>query len=281
MKKGISIWAFPGGSYEENFKAAKAAGFEGLEVALAESGELSLASSEEELLKIRESAQTCGIALYSVASGLGWDYPLTSDDEAVRDKAKAIIKKQITAARLLGCDTVLVVPGAVGVDFNPGLGVVDYETAYDRALSALRELAPFAEENRVSIGVENVWNKFLLSPLEMRDFIDRVQSPYVGAYLDVGNVLCSGYPEHWARILGSRIKKVHFKDFRRSVGTIDGFCDLLAGDVNYAAVMDALETAGYHGWVTAEISPYAVHNEMMLAHTSMAMDKILRREKSC
>src|SRR5659263_668632 len=87
------------------------------------------------------------------------------------------------------------------------------------------------------IGLENVWNKFLLSPIEMRDFIDKIDSSYVGAYLDVGNVINTGYPEQWIRILGKRIKKVHFKDFRKSVGTLSGFVDLLAGDVDYPEVM--------------------------------------------
>ena len=111
----------------------------------------------------------------------------------------------------------------------------------------------------------------------MKQFIDEIDNPFVGSYFDVGNVLVNGYPEHWINILGSRIKKVHFKDFKRSIGTIDGFCDLLAGDVNYPAVMDAFNSIGYDDWVTAEVSPYPANNEVMLMHTSMAMDKILRR----
>jgi len=159
----------------------------------------------------------------------------------------------------------LVVPGAVNVAFEPGSEIVEYDVAYERALSALKELAPVAEELKVSIGVENVWNKFLLSPMEMRDFIDAVGSPYVGSYFDVGNVLFCGYPEHWVKILGSRIKKVHFKDYRRNVGSLDGFVDLLAGDVDYKSVKAALDKIGYDNWVTAEmLPPYAQYPETII-----------------
>lgn len=277
MKKGISIWAFSGGTYAENFDLVKRFGFDGVELSLDAEGETSLQSTEKEILSVKQSAQDAGIELYSMATGLYWQYSLTSNDESVRKKAKDIVKKQIETAAILDCNTILVVPGATGVDFAPSLGVTDYDTAYQRAQDALCDLASFAESHKVAIGIENVWNKFLLSPLEMKQFIDEIDNPFVGSYFDVGNVLVNGYPEHWINILGSRIKKVHFKDFKRSIGTIDGFCDLLAGDVNYPAVMDAFNSIGYDDWVTAEVSPYPANNEVMLMHTSMAMDKILRR----
>ena len=114
--------------------------------------------------------------------------------------------------------------------------------------------------------------------MEMRDFIDKIDSPFVGSYFDVGNVVINGYPEHWIRILGNRIKKVHFKDFRRAVGTLDGFVDLLAGDVNYPEVVKALEEVGYDGWVSAEMIPnYKYHTETIIYNTSNAMDAILGR----
>jgi len=181
-------------------------------------------------------------------------------------------------ASWLGCDTILVVPGAVSVSFAPDLGVVSYDVAYSRALLSLKELAPFAESLKVSIGVENVWNNFLLSPLEMRDFIDEVGNPYVGSYFDVGNVLYSGYPEQWIKILGKRIKKVHFKDYKKAVGTLDGFVDLLAGDVNYPAVVGALNKIGYNDYVTAEmLPPYKCYPEQIIYNTSNSMNKILGR----
>ena len=278
MKKRISIWSFAGGTLAENFKLAKHAGFDGVEVALDETGELSLESTRADVDKIKAAAKQAGIELYSVASGLYWKYSLSSDDEKMREKAKACVRKQLEVASWLGCDTILIVPGAVSVSFSPELGVTDYDIVYERSLAAVKELAKDAEHFKVSIGLENVWNNFLLSPLEMRDFIDKVGSDYVGSYFDVGNVLYCGYPEQWIKILGKRIKKVHFKDYRRAVGSLDGFVDLLAGDVNWKAVKDAFDKAGYNGWVTGEmIPPYAQHSETIIFNTSNAMDKIIGR----
>ena len=229
MKKGISIWSFPAGTLKESFKLARDAGFDGVEVALDAEGEVGLNSTTEELLEVKRQAEEAGIELYSVASGLYWDNWLTSDDEAERERAKAIVRRHLEVAKILGCDTILVVPGSVNADFAaPGM-VVDYRTAYNRSLEALRELAPYAEKLGVHIGIENVWNKFLNSPVEMSDFIDKIGSDYVGSYLDVGNVLFNGYPEHWIRELGGKIKKVHFKDYRKAAGGLHGFVDLLAG----------------------------------------------------
>ncbi len=279
MKKGISIWSFAGGSLRECFKLAKDAGFDGVEVAIAEEGEIRLDSTEEELLEIKAQARDAGIELYSVASGLYWQYSITSEDELQREKAKECVRAQLRCASVLGCDTILVVPGAVSVSFAPELGIVDYDIAYSRSLAAFKELAQDAERCGVSIALENVWNNFLLSPLEMRDFIDKIGSPYVGSYFDVGNVLYSGYPEQWIKILGGRIKKVHLKDYKKSVGGLDGFVDLLSGDVNWPAVTSALSSVGYDGWVTGEmLPPYTYYPETIIYNTSNSIDKILRRK---
>lgn len=279
MKKGISIWSFAEPDLKKCFALAKDAGFDGLEVALDENGAVSLASTKEDILHVKDMAQEAGIELYSVATGLYWTYNYTSENAENRKKAKEITKKQLEVASWLGADTILVVPGAVNVAFEPQSEIVDYDVAYERALEALRELAPAAEELKVAIGVENVWNKFLLSPLEMRNFIDAVGSEYVGSYFDVGNVLYCGYPEQWIKILGERIKKVHFKDYRRNVGSLDGFVDLLAGDVDYIGVKKALDKIGYDNWVTAEmLPPYAQYPETILYNTSNAMDKIIGRK---
>ncbi|MBP3396572.1 MAG: sugar phosphate isomerase/epimerase [Clostridia bacterium] len=278
MKKGINIWSFPDMPLADVFALAKKAGFEGVEVALGLEGEISLSSTEADLLKVKKAADDCGIQLYSLSCGLYWDFWLNDDDAAVREKAKSIVKKQLETAKILGCDTILVIPGSVNADFAAPGKVVDYATTYERALAAINELKPYAEELGVAIGLENVWNKFLTSPMEMRDFIDKIDSPFVGSYFDVGNVVINGYPEHWIRILGNRIKKVHFKDFRRAVGTLDGFVDLLAGDVNYPEVVKALEEVGYDGWVSAEMIPnYKYHTETIIYNTSNAMDAILGR----
>ena len=282
MKKGISIWSFPGDmSISDCIKLAKKAGFEGIELALNENGPMSLESDEGEIRGYREQAEKEGIQISSLATGLYWSYSLTSGNEEIRKKALSIAKKQLDIAVLLGVDTVLVVPGAVGVDFIPGCEIVDYDVAYERAYSALKELVIYAEEKKVCIGIENVWNKFLLSPLEMRGFIDSIGSEYVGAYLDVGNVVYSGYPEQWVKILGKRIKKVHFKDYRKEVGSVAGFVDLLSGDVNYPAVVEELKKVGYDSFVTAEMIPpvpfYKYYPEQLIYNTSKSMDRILGR----
>lgn len=279
MKKGINIWSFPEGTLAESFALAKDAGFEGVEVGLLAEGEVSLKSTERELLDVKTAAAENGIELYSVATGLYWDHWLTADSESERQTAKDIVKRHLEVASILGCESILVVPGSVHAEFAAPGKVVDYETAYMRSLEALCELKSEAQARRVSIGIENVWNQFLTSPLEMRDFIDKIGSEYVGSYFDVGNVLFNGHPEHWIRALGSRIKKVHFKDYRVAAGGLHGFVDLLAGDVDYPAVMDALRAVGYDGWVSAEMIPnYKHYTSTIIYNTSNAMDRILGRK---
>jgi hexulose-6-phosphate isomerase len=295
IKKGINIWSFPPGlDVFACLELAAQTGFAGIELALSAQGALSLNSSESEILAIRQAAERAGIAINSLATGLYWQYALTSDRADIREQANRIARRQIELARGLGADCVLICPGAVGVDFRPeevvpdagvvsffaGSEVIDYEVAYERALCAFKDLAPYAEANQVVIGVENIWNKFLLSPLEMRRFIDEIGSDWVGVYFDVGNVLRFGYPEHWIRILGRRIKRLHFKDYRIAVGNLSGFVDLLAGDVDYVKVVDALESIGYDGWANAEMCPvYRHYSDQILTNTSASMDRILRRTR--
>jgi len=275
MRKGVSIWAFAGRDLAYNFALAKAAGFEGVELALDETGEISLESTRSDASRVRELAEQSQISLYSLATGLYWQYSLTSDDEAIRAAAEKVAKKQLEVASWLGCDTVLVIPGMVaGLDADSP--IVPYDIVYERAMESLVRLSGYAKSLGVVIGLENVWNKFLLSPLEMRDFIDKIGSAFVKAYFDVGNVVRDGFPEQWIRILGRRIAKVHFKDYKRSVGTLDGFCDLLGGDVDYPAVVGALAEIGYDGWVTAEVFPYRHHPEALIYGASSAMDRILK-----
>ena len=279
MKKGINIWSFAAGTtVAESIKIAKDAGFDGIELALNETGELSLESTEKEIDAISSLLKETDIEIAGLATGLYWDYAMTSESEANRNKAKDICKKQLQTAAQLGVDSILVIPGAVGVDFIPNSEVVNYERAYERALAAIQELSVDAKGYGVNIAIENVWNKFLVSPLEMKQFIDTVNSEFVGSYFDVGNVVYNGYPEHWIEILGSRIKKVHFKDYRREAGGLHGFVDLLAGDVDYPVVVKALESIGYNNYVTAEMIPgYKHYGNQIVYNASKSMDAILGR----
>jgi L-ribulose-5-phosphate 3-epimerase len=279
MKKSISIWSFGGNwSLAEKFRRAKAAGFAGFEVDLTEDGPVNLRSTAADLKAVRRQAEKCGLELSGLATGLYWGANAVSANPATRQKAARILQRQIACAAALGVDTILVVPGAVGVDFLPGCEVVPYAVAYERARAFIQAALPAAARARVTLGIENVWNKFLLSPLEMKGFIDSFGSEWVGSYFDVGNALATGYPEHWIAVLGARIRRVHFKDFRRAVGTADGFCDLLAGDVNWPGVMAALKAARYDGWVAAEMIPpvpfYKHCPEVLLDNTARAMDAI-------
>lgn len=294
LKKGINIWSFsPEKRIKDCMQLAKDAGFEGIELALSAQGPLSMNSTKADILAIRCEAEEIGIKINALATGLYWQFSFTSNEHWVRRRAMEVAKKQLEVAALLQADTILVCPGAVGVDFQPeevvpdadqiehftGSEVIDYDVAYTRALTACREIAACAEAAQVKVGIENIWNKFLLSPLEMRQFIDEIRSPWVGAWVDVANMLAFGYPEQWIRILGSRIVKVHFKDFRRKVNSLHGFVDLLAGDVDWIAVESALREAGYDGWCNAEMCPtYRQYTDQMIYNCSAAMDCILWRK---
>jgi L-ribulose-5-phosphate 3-epimerase len=278
MKKGINFWSFQNDvTVIDAMNTAKAAGYEGIEFCLAADGEISLQSTEAKIKAVRQRAVDIGLEVASLASWLPWEYSLTSNMKDHRLKATAIVKKQIETAVLLGTDTILLVPGYVGVDFVPNSEICSYDKVYSRAQEAIRELAEYASQFQITIGVENVWNKFLLSPLEMRSFIDEINSPNVGVYFDVANVLLYGYPEQWIRILGQRIKRVHFKDYRRDPGGFGAFVDLLAGDVNYPAVVEALEEIGYDNYCTAEMMPpYKYYSDQIIYNTSASMDRILK-----
>jgi len=280
MKKSISIWSFGGSSsLEEKLALAGNAGFNGFEMDLSEDGPVNFRSSAAELAKIRAAAERAGVELSGLATGLYWGANPASGDSSTCERARSILERQVSAARGLGVDAVLVVPGSVGADFIPGCEVVPYDLAWERATAFIRRALPAAEKARVHLCIENVWNKFLLSPIEMRRFIEQFGSEWVGAYLDVGNTLAFGYPEHWISILGPAIRRVHLKDYRRAVGTVDGFVELLSGDVNWPGVMAALRSAGYAGWLTAEMIPpvpfYKHGPEVLIHNTSRAMDAIL------
>ncbi len=284
MLKSISQWAFsPETTMADCLALAAEAGFDGFEVALDEDpegtkrerGMLTVEALEEQAEKIKQAAEKAGLGISAVATGLLWSYPLTADDESTRTRGLEMADSLLQAGKLLEVDSVLVIPGVVDAPFAPLPAPVPYEVCYQRSQEAIRKLLPRAEELQVSLGLEPVWSKFLLSPLEWVSFVDSFESEWVSVYFDVGNVLITGFPEQWIRILGPRISRVHVKDFKRSVGTLDGFCDLLCGDVNWPEVMKALREIGYDGWMTAEVMPPNPYAPEHLIHvTSQALDRI-------
>jgi L-ribulose-5-phosphate 3-epimerase len=183
-------------------------------------------------------------------------------------KARKIVQKQLEIAQWLEMDCILVVPGMVTPHTS-------YQTCYTRSQEQLADLGQEALRRGIHIGVENVWNRFLLSPLEMSRFLDEIGLPSVRAYFDVGNALQFGYPQDWIRTLGKRIVKIHVKDFLLSVGNIHGFVPLFAGDVDWDAVRTALHDIGYDDYLTAELTPYQHYPVQLIFDTAKKLDTLI------
>lgn len=250
MKLAVNLSLFPGDvPLKERLRLSAEAGCDGVEINIEGEGELSLEASDSQLEAVRKEAADLGLEIPSVHCGLHWKYTLTDPDPAVRQKGIDVLQRSLEIGAALGARVLLVVPGVVNRQ-------VSYTDAYQRALEGVRKLAEKAASTGVAIGVENVWNKFLLSPLEMRRFIEECESEWVGAYFDVGNILAYGYPHHWIEVLHEKIRAVHVKDYRLDVPGFGGFVYLGQGDVPWKLVQDALAKIGYDGYITAELPPY-------------------------
>ena len=233
-KKSIMPGMIKGGSkLEEKFAIAKAAGFDGMEVPPDyEKAETLKAASEK----------TC-LPIHSVIFG-GWGKPLSHPDPKIREEGVELLKKGLQFARSLGADNLLLVPAIVD-------GKTRYVEAYERSQEAIKKAIPTAEETKVVIAVEEVWNNFLLSPLEFNRYIDEFQSPWVKAYFDIGNIVKNGWPEDWIRTLGKRIHRIHLKDFSKKKHQ---FVKLTEGDVNWKEVRKAFQEVGFTNYMTAEFN---------------------------
>jgi L-ribulose-5-phosphate 3-epimerase len=281
VKKSVTLRAFPASMPTgQRLEMAADAGFDGVEVNLEPGEDYDLTSSEQELDQLRRLVDRADLQISAVYSRHQWLQPITSQNPDVRRQGRQIVTGLMRAATRLDVRTVLVLPGAVDNSlFAANPEIVPYRHAYEHALAGLRTLATEAETLDVTLAVENVWNKFLLSPLELRQFIDDVGSTHVKVYLDVGNVVRTGFPEDWIEILGSRIHAVQVKDFRRSVDNITGFVGLLQGDVNWPAVRDALQAIPYSGWITGEVLPaYRFWPEALIVETARAIDLIFANQ---
>ena len=253
---------------------AKACGCDGLELTFG-AGELTADTTDAACQQIRDLGQKEGIALTTMATGHYWGCPLSSADPGQRRAAIAFTRRYIEVAHAIGVRTILVVPGAVDVAWDPSVPVTPYQQVWDNATASLQELLPHAIQHNVTLALENVWNKFLLGPMEFKMFIDQFASPHIGCYFDVGNVVINGYPQDWIEILGPRIAAVHVKNFQRSDcgGVLHGFGDdLLHGDVDFAAVKAALQKIHYSGPITAEMIPFCRLPDMVLPDMELARD---------
>src|SRR5262252_10902938 len=238
LKKGVWFGMLPEKlSIADRYKMARDVGFEVVQAPTE--------PDERQAEEVKKAAEAANIRIDSVMNMDHWKYPLSSSDRAVVEKSLAGMRASLQNAKLWGCDAVLLVPAVV----NPQ---TSYQDAWTRSQKEIRTLIPLAEELKVVIAIEEVWNKFLLSPLEMAKYISEFQSPWIKAWFDVGNVLLYGYPQDWIRALGKRIVKVHLKDFKRKEGGY-AWVNLGDGDVDWNAVRQAFADVGYSGSAITEL----------------------------
>jgi len=254
MHKALQFGMLPKNlSDADKFKLAKECGFEGIEH--------SPMDNLDAARKLGSLARQAGVPIHSIVYG-GWGAPFSDPDPKVIEKGLAGMETALRSAKSLGAETVLLVPAIV-------TETVSYSDAYKRSQEHIRKLLPLAEQLGVIIAVENVWNKFLLSPVEFARYVDEFESPWLRAYFDVGNVILFGYSQDWIRTLGKRIVKIHLKDFKRK-----GYqwTNLLEGDVNFKQVRLALDEVGYDGFLTPELRG---GDKAYLTDLSERIDRIL------
>lgn len=242
---------------EEALEKARKMGFDGLEPTFGDT-ELKPGVSEKRCKEIRQAAKSLGVKMESLATGTYWACSLSDPRASVRKKAVDFTKEYLRVARWLSVKVVLVVPGAVGIAFEPDARVVPYADVWNLSSDSLRKCLPTAKRLGVTIAIENVWNYFLTDPMAMNAFIDQFKTDRVGAYFDCGNCVINGYPQHWIDILGKRIKAVHVKAFTRENGggTLANFGKSLKNSsIDWKAVVKALKAIKYTGPLTAEMLP--------------------------
>lgn len=261
FKKALKYGMISGkGSVLEKFKLARACGFDGVE----------MDGRDHEIRDEAAAARDAtGLLIPGVVNGAGWKVSFSDPDPEVRKAAIASLRRALEDAKLYGASSVLVIAGVVSKE-------VAYADAYRRSQEAIRQVVPMAEELKIDLAFENVWNNFLLSPVEMARYIDEYESPRVRAFFDVGNVVRFGWPEHWIRALGKRIAKLDIKEYSRKIqneqGPWKGFnVELMEGDCDWPAVMQALRDIGYTGWGSAEVTG---GGEERLREISTRMDRI-------
>lgn len=260
LKKAVKWSMVKGdGTLHEKFKMLKELGFDGVDI--------DQRVNHDDLRRAREDT---GLIVHGVVDYDHWKLPLSHPDAKVRADGLEVLKESLRDAKEFGGTTVLLVVGIVNKE-------ISYADAYKRSQDEIRKAIPLAKELGIKIAFENVWNMFLLSPIEFARYIDEFESPMIGAYFDVGNVVNYGWPEQWIRILGKRIFKVDIKEYSRKVrdkeGPGKGFGVALGeGDCDWPAVLAALDEVGYRGWGTAEVNG---GGRDRLLEISQQMDRIL------
>lgn len=244
-------------SYADRFRMAVDVGFPAMEAQTVD--------SLAEARKIKDAADQAGLRIHSVMNMAHWAHPLSSPNPADVTASVAGVAASLDQAKLWGADTVLLVPAVVRPDTT-------YEQAWERSQAVIRErVLPLAEKANVAIAVEEVWNKFLLTPRDFVQYVDEFAHPLVRAYFDVGNVVHYGLPEQWIRAIGDRLVKVHLKDYSRRAG-FTNLGDAGEGGVDWPAVRTALREVGYAGAATVELEP---GDRAYLADVSLRVDRLL------
>ena len=279
MIKGISYLSFENGlsnnePIESVLSQTKMHGFDALELSVSSEGVINTNSSKAECEMMRKSIDDSGVFVDSIATGMSWGVSPTSDDESIRKKSISLHQDALKVASYLDCKALLFVPGVVKSPISPE--IVRYDRALDRLREAINQMLPIAEDLNVDLCMENVWNGFFYSPIELRDFVDSFDSDRLGVYLDIGNLI--GYqqhPPHWVELLNSRIKRVQIKDFQENFDWTGSFsfCDIGAGDVPWKETIEALRTIEYKSTIIAEMLPW---DETILSRTSAAMDQLFK-----
>ena len=266
MLKGICLGSLAGATLREKLELARATGFDAVELGnLNDRGTVTPSMTDDQVRDLLPLFAAT-VPAHGMFAGDAWNVPLTAPDPAVRQRGLDLMYRSVDVAVLLGMRSLLIVPGIVNDD-------VAYDQAYAWAQEALRKLGERAKGSGLLLGIENVGNKMLLSPLEVVRFLDEIGDPTVGTYFDVGNILGTGYPDQWIRILGPRVQRIHVKD--RKAGPTGGAMPLLAGDVPWDRVMRELHAIGYESYLTAEIGTFKYHGAELAAQISRSLDLLI------
>ncbi len=243
MKIGVTQIILGDLTLDEMLALCRDAGYEALELVFSPEGDPNVHMDDDEVRGVKKRCDDAGIEISSAIARYEDRGNLLSRDAPAREAGMKSLRRAIEVASLVETDAVLLHPGQLPVEGT-------YQDAWDDFLALMKEIAPHAEEKRVAVGIENVWNKFLLSPREAGEFVDAVGNEWVGIYLDTANMMFYGYPEHWIRGLQHRIKRVHFKDFARRKRD---FVPLMDGDTDWAEVVKGLRDIGYDRYVIHEV----------------------------
>ena len=284
MKKSINLWAFPYPdrmSLRECLQLAKDAGFDGIELNYDLESDLSPKAGTKELVAIRRMAEEIGIEISGLCSFLFWPYPLTATDIPRQSRGMELATKMTQAAHALGTKNLLVVPGSVHIPWRDDYPPVANDVCDQRAKAAVSKLLPTAEKLGVSLNIENIFfNGYLMTPMEMADFVDHFSSEFVNVHFDTGNIMMFQFPEHWINYLGKRIRNVHLKEFTKN-GTdysLESFRPLLDGTTDWPAVIEAFDQTEYDGYLTFEyFHPWLHYPEALIYQTSDSLNRMLGR----